>query len=254
MKAPIQVVKIGGAALTDAAWLGAFAAHARDGLARVIVHGGGPEVSALSTTLGIQVEWVGGRRVTSEAALDAARMVLSGSINKRIVATLRDVGVDAVGLSGEDAGLVEGRVTQGGALGRVGEVHAVRAELLGRLLGAGLCPVVSPISRDVDGGALNINADEVATAVAAAMDATELLFLTDVAAVRDATGDRSELSVAEAESLIETGIANGGMAVKLRAAVHALKSGVGRVRVGPIAMMNDEQAGTVIRLEVTACR
>lgn len=250
----LQVVKIGGAALTDARWLESFAAHARDNSERVIVHGGGPEVSALSATLGIPVEWVNGRRVTSEAALNAARMVLSGSINKRIVAALYDAGVDAVGVCGEDAGLIAGAVAHGGALGRVGEVRNVRVSLLHRFLDAGLCPVISPISRDIEGGALNINADEVATAVAVAVHASELLFLTDVPAVRDGDGDRSELGAAEAESLIESGIASGGMAVKLGAALNALKSGVGRVRVGPVAMMNDERAGTVIRLEVAACR
>ena len=250
----LQVVKVGGAALADSCWLETFAAHARDGAPRIIVHGGGPEVSALSATLGIPVEWVNGRRVTSEAALNAARMVLSGSINKRIVAALYDAGVDAVGVSGEDAGLVAGVVAHGGALGRVGEVKRVRVSVLHRFLDAGLCPVLAPISRDVGGGALNINADEVATAVAVAVHATELLFLTDVPAVRDENGDRAELGAAEAESLIARGVATGGMAVKLEAALKALKSGVGRVRVGPVSMMNDERAGTVIRPEVAACR
>ena len=116
----LQVIKIGGAALTDPTWLARFAAEAGNSGCRVIVHGGGPEVSALSQQLGIEVQWNGGRRVTSEAALDVASQVLTGRINKRIVRALRAAGADAIGVSGEHAGLVSARVTQGGVLGRVG--------------------------------------------------------------------------------------------------------------------------------------
>ncbi len=250
----LQVIKIGGAALADSAWLSQFALQARAGGPRVIVHGGGPEVSALSARLGIEVVWNQGRRVTSEAALDVASMVLSGLINKRIVRALGSAGVYAIGLSGEDAMLISAVVAQNGALGRVGEVTSVRTELLLQLMAAGLVPVISPISLAPDGGALNVNADEVATAVAQALRAEELLFLTDVPAVRDGGGDRAVLDVTEARDLVATQVATGGMAVKVTAAVAALEAGVAHVRVGSLAMMNDATAGTLIRREeAVAC-
>ena len=248
----LQVVKVGGAALTDAAWLGEFARHAADGVRRVIVHGGGPEVSALSQKLGLEVQWNGGRRITSEAALDVATMVLTGRINKRIVRALQMAGVDAVGLSGEDGRLLQAKVGHNGALGRVGEIVKVRADLIEQLLSIGLTPVISPISLGTDGGALNVNADEAATAVANALNAAEMLYLTDVSAVRDAKGNRESLDVKEAAELIATQIATGGMAVKLGAAISAVSAGVKRVRVGALEMMNDTQAGTDIRREEAA--
>jgi acetylglutamate kinase len=250
----MQVIKIGGAALSDPTWLTRFAAQAAANRQRVIVHGGGPEVSALSNQLGIEVVWQEGRRVTSEAALDVAAMVLTGRINKRIVRALCAAGVPAIGISGEDAGLITARIAQGGALGRVGEVDRVKVSVLEQLIAAGMMPVVSPISLGPD-GPLNVNADEVASAVARAMNAQELLFLTDVPAVRDANGDRSELEAEEARELVATQVATGGMAVKLSAAVAALEAGVARVRVGSLEMMNDHQAGTRIgREEALACQ
>jgi acetylglutamate kinase len=248
----VQVIKVGGAALADPGWLQQFALQARTGGRRVIVHGGGPEVSALSNRLGIEVTWNQGRRVTSDAALDVASMVLTGLINKRIVRALGSAGVYAIGLSGEDAALVSAQVAQNGALGRVGEVTAVRAELVLQLLATGLVPVISPISLGPDGGALNVNADEVATAVAQTLRAEELLFLTDVPAVRDGNGERNALDTLEARELIKTQVATGGMAVKLSAAVAALEAGVTRVRVGSLVMMNDADAGTLIRREEAA--
>ena len=243
----LQVIKIGGAALADASWLARFAAQASSAQRRIIVHGGGPEVSALSQQLGLQVQWNGGRRVTSDAALDIASMVLTGRINKRIVRALCAAGVPALGVSGEDAGLIQARVTQGGALGHVGEVVSVRSDLLIQWLAGGLVPVISPISVTSEFEALNVNADEVATAVANAVNADEFLFLTDVPAVRDAQSARSALDTVEAQELITAQIATGGMSVKLAAAIAALHAGVQRVRVGSLEMLNDAQAGTLIR-------
>src|SRR5687767_3952340 len=191
----MQVIKIGGAALNDAEWLSRFAAAAAvpvRGVTRVLVHGGGPEISALGTQLGLPTQWHDGRRVTSEELLDVTSMVLTGRINKRIVRALQQHGVDAVGLSGEDGGIVQGRVMANGALGRVGEVVRVRGELIRALLELGVLPVLSPVSLANDGGALNINADEVATSIATSFQADELLFLTDVEGVR-VKGLRAEL-------------------------------------------------------------
>jgi acetylglutamate kinase len=250
-----QVIKIGGAALSDPTWLSRFALQARGDVERIIVHGGGPEVSALSSQLGFEVVWNSGRRVTSEAALDIAAMVLSGRINKRIVRALCAAGVQAIGISGEDAALLTARVAQDGALGRVGEIVSVRTSVLAQLAAVGLLPVISPISTGTDGSPLNVNADEVAAAVANAVGAEELLFLTDVDAVRDSTGDRDQLDTIEARALIASQIATGGMAVKLSAAVAAVEAGVARVRVGSLDMMNDSNAGTSIHREgAIACQ
>ena len=250
-----QVIKIGGAALNDAQWLERFAAAAAvpvPAMTRVLVHGGGPEITELAAQVGLLTEWHNGRRVTSEPLLDVTSMVLSGRINKRIVRALRAYGVDAFGVSGEDGGLIVGRLAQNGYLGRVGDVVRVRVELLRTLLAAGLLPVLSPVALGEDGGALNINADEVATSIADQLQADELLFLTDVAGVL-VNGARAEtVSTAAAQQLLANETATGGMAVKLRAAVLALYAGVSRVRIGPLEMLWDANAGTVLTAEEMA--
>jgi acetylglutamate kinase len=253
----VRVVKIGGAALADDAWLAAFAREASRSSARLlIVHGGGPDINDVAGVLGLGFAWVDGRRVTSPELLDVVSMVLNGRVNKRIVRALRSAGVDAIGLSGEDGGLIEADIAGGGTIGRVGAVRAVRGELLGWAEERGLVPVIAPVSAGLDGGALNVNADEAAAAVAVAAGADELLFITDVAGVLDAGVVRTELSVVEAASLIETGVATGGMALKLRAATRALETGVAGVRIGSAAALADEAAGTRIRQgsEVVAWR
>lgn len=244
----LQVIKVGGAALSDAAWLERFAEAAAvpTGALRVIVHGGGPEITELSTTLGIPTEFHQGRRITTAAGLDITSMVLNGRINKRIVRALRARAVDAFGLSGEDGAVVTGELADGGALGRVGHVQSVRAVLLQRLMVEGLVPVLSPVSLGRDNGALNINADEVAAAVAQQMQAGELLFLTDVDGVRVGADRVPAITAASARELIEREVATGGMALKLRAAVAALRAGVTRVRIGPLEMLWDAQAGTAV--------
>lgn len=252
----IQVIKIGGAALNDARWLERFATAAAkpvEGMSRVLVHGGGPEITELSAQMGLMTEWHNGRRVTSSDALDVTSMVLTGRINKRIVRALRARGVDAFGLSGEDGAVVTGRLAENGALGRVGDVIAVRTSLLHSLLDTGLMPVLSPVSICEDGGALNINADEVATSVAADLEAEELLFLTDVAGVQVEGARIESLTAAGAQRLIADGTATGGMAVKLRAAVLALHAGVSRVRVGPLEMLWDVNAGTALAAQEIEC-
>jgi acetylglutamate kinase len=251
----MQIIKIGGAALDDATWLEKFARAAAKpaaGMTRVLVHGGGPEITELSSQMGLVTQWHHGRRITSDASLDVTSMVLTGRINKRIVRALRAQGVDAFGLSGEDGGVVTGRLAEQGALGRVGDVIAVRAPLLKALLDADLLPVISPVSVGEDGGALNINADEVATSIAVELKADELLFLTDVEGVRVAGARIESLTAATAQTLIADGTATGGMAVKLRAAVLALHAGVSRVRVGPLEMLWDVTAGTVLAAEEVA--
>lgn len=248
------VVKLGGSAVTDEAWLRVLGrAIAESPRPVVVVHGGGPEVSELSAALGVAAEFVGGRRVTPPEALDVAAMILTGRVNKRIVRALRSAGVDAFGLSGEDGALVTARVAAGGALGRVGEVAGVRGELLGWLLARGMVPVISPISASSGGEALNVNADEVAAAVAVATRADELLFLTGVEGVMTETGRAAQLTLEESVRLMESGVVRDGMRVKVEASLRALEQGVASVRIGGPAMLSDPDAGTRVgALEVAA--
>jgi acetylglutamate kinase len=210
----------------------------------VLVHGGGREVSQLQRALGEEPEWRDGLRVTTPLALRAVRMVLSGSVNKRWVSALLDAGVDALGVSGEDAGLLQGRLSHQGALGRTGELVSVRTELLHAWLAQGLAPVVSPVSRGEDGGGLNVNADDAAAAVASTLGAAELLFVSDVPGVRRAGEWLAGIGEEQAEALAASGEASGGMLPKLRAAFAAAQSGVAAVRIGDVEMLTDATAGT----------
>lgn len=249
----IRVVKVSGKTLADPHCLSRFARYLKDSVdGLVVVHGGGPEVSDLCSRLGIETRWVGGRRYTSEDVLGVASMVLSGKINKRLVGALVGEGVEALGLSGEDGGLLRAEVSGNGSLGRVGGSVQVRRDLLLRLLGAGMVPVISPISRGIDGGVLNVNADEVATAVAVALGAQELLFVTDVAGVHDEAGPRGVLSQGEVERLVGSGTAVDGMAVKLKAATQAVSAGVPTVRIGPASVLQDRHAGTRVARDLEA--
>jgi acetylglutamate kinase len=252
-----KVVKIGGAALADPSWMESFAKTVSESAERlVVVHGGGPEINALSERIGLEVQWSNGRRVTPPEALDVASMVLTGRLNKRIVSALLDAGADAIGLSGEDGALIEGDLAEGGQLGRVGTVVHVRRELIDWLVGRGMTPVISPISRGPDGRPVNINADEVAAAVATHVGAPELIFITDVRGVLDADGTlRRALSGVEAQQMIASETASGGMALKLRTALAALEAGVASVRIGSFETLLDAAAGTRISpgSEVIAC-
>ncbi|MET0397408.1 MAG: acetylglutamate kinase [Longimicrobiaceae bacterium] len=253
MSRGITVVKVGGNELDDAAWTARLArALARRGGSTVVVHGGGKEITALQRALGAEPEWRDGLRVTTGESVRAVAMVLSGVVNKRLVAALLTAGIDAVGISGEDGGLLRAVLLRGGALGRTGEVAEVRTRLLAAWLEQGLVPVVSPVSRGPDGGPLNVNADDAAAAVAAALGATELLFVSNVPGVLDGGAVLPEVAVDEVEALIEGGTASGGMAPKLRAAARAAAA-AGRVRIGGLEMLEDQGAGTrVLRAPVHA--
>jgi acetylglutamate kinase len=245
IRAP-TVVKVGGNEIDDAAWLRRLVGEVSRLRAVVLVHGGGKEITGLQRTLGVEPEWRDGLRYTGPEAMRAVSMVLSGVVNKRIVAALQDAGRDALGLSGEDAALLRARVQRGGALGRVGEVVEVRAALLHSLLSLDLVPVVSPVSRGEDGGALNVNADDAAAAIAGALGAAELLLVSNVPHVMQGVQPIRRLTADDVEPLIEAGVASGGMAPKLRAAVRALEAGAGAVRIGDLAMFRDPLAGTRI--------
>ncbi|MGH7529617.1 MAG: acetylglutamate kinase [Gemmatimonadales bacterium] len=245
----IRVVKIGGNELEQADWVaGCARALGQAGGPLVVVHGGGRAVSAWSRRLGLPVEQRHGLRVTTPAVAAVVEMVLAGPMNRLLVGALREAGLDALGLSGTDGGLLSARPLHGGALGHVGEVAEVRVSLLHSLLLAGLTPVIAPVAPDASAGAggvpLNVNADHAAAAIAAALRAQELLFVSDVPAVTVQGAPQATVAATEIEALIELGVAANGMAAKLRAAAQAARAGVRSVRIGSPDMLASAAAGT----------
>lgn len=248
MTARPVVLKLGGRAQAGCAAAVARLWRERP-LGLVIVHGGGDEVSALQRALGLETRFAGGRRATSEQDLDVVRMALSGLANKRLVASLVARGVPAVGISGEDDGLLDARIAFRGTLGRVGAPHHVDVSLLRHLVVGGFVPVVSPVARDgasETGAALNVNGDDAAAAIAGALGASELLLVSDVPGVRIGGEPAAALDAGAARAAIATGEAAGGMAAKLEAALLALDAGVPRVRVGDLSALASRDAGTCI--------
>jgi acetylglutamate kinase len=217
----ILVVKLGGTTIADQRQvLDEVAAVARSRPV-VLIHGGGKRITEWLERLGVSSRFEGGLRVTDPAALEVAAAVLRGVVNSELVAGLRDLGVDAVGLSGVDGGLlIAERVPD---LGLVAHVVGLRRDLLDSLLVADQVPVVAPLARDEHGIVCNVNADDAAAGIAAGLGARQLVLLTDVDGVRDASGARLDtLTVGEAEALIGSGVIAGGMVPKIRAALAAL--------------------------------
>ena len=246
-----RVLKIGGRAQSDAGLAPAIR-HAANNDRVVVVHGGGDEVSGLQRRLGMTPTFHGGRRVTTAADLEIVRMVLSGSANKRLVSTFVSEGIRAVGISGEDDGLLRARVSSRETLGEVGAPSQVDPRLLKLLVSAGYVPVVSPLARDEEGGAtLNVNGDDAAAAIAVAMGAEELVLIADVPGVMANGVVVPELDLEQAAALVDNGTAREGMAAKLQAARRAVELGVSRVRIGNIAGIESATAGTVITLSTT---
>ncbi len=246
-----RVIKLGGRVQSDAALPATLAAAWAASAALIVVHGGGDEVSALQKALGRESTFVHGKRVTAVEDLDLLRMALSGSANSRLVATMVGAGVPAVGLSGEDAGMVSAVATARATMGEVGSPDTVNPALLRHLLAGGYCPVVSPLARDRDsagGGALNVNGDDAAAAIAVAIRAAELLLISDVDGVLVDGSAVGQLDADAARQLVDSGVARGGMAAKLEAALDALAHGVPRVRIGALRALTDDRCGTVITL------
>ncbi len=255
------VVKYGGNAMVDPA----LGRHVADdvvllravGLRPVVVHGGGPQISDLMARLGKQAEFRDGLRVTDAETVDIARMVLVGKVNRDIVSAINVHGPLAVGLSGEDAGLISASARHAD-LGFVGDVAAVNPTILERLLAEDLIPVVSTIGSDAGGQPYNINADTVAGAVAVALRAEKAVFLTDVPGlltdVADPTSLINAISTKDLEAMVADGTLRGGMIPKVAAALHAVQHGVGSAhlldgRVPHVVLLelfSDEGIGTMI--------
>jgi acetylglutamate kinase len=245
-----RVIKVGGRAQEDPQLASALAAACAAAPGAVcIVHGGGGTVSALQRAMGAEPAFIGGRRVTTAADVELVRMALSGAANKQLVARLITAGINAVGISGEDGALIGARAAAAAILGRVGAPETVNAALLHHLIRGGYVPVISPVARDVshaDGAPLNVNGDDAAAMIAAVLGADELLFVSDVAGVIVRGEQVAELAAADAMRAIADGTANGGMVAKLEAAARALAGGVARVRIGGIAALIDDAAGTLL--------
>jgi len=236
------VVKFGGHAMGEADYVSAFAADIalldQVGARPVVVHGGGPQIGEMLKKLQIESNFIDGLRVTDEATISVVEMVLAGGINKALVAAIAKAGGRAVGISGKDGGLITARKlmatakTEGSAieeaidLGFVGEPAHVDTSVLEALNTADLIPVVAPVGSDTDGETYNINADTAAGAVAAALGATRMLMLTDVAGVLGKDGKLiTELTVSQAEALIRDGTVSGGMIPKVETCINAVLGG-----------------------------
>jgi len=236
------VVKIGGAALDDKELLHkcaqAVTEMAREGHKVVVVHGGGAALTRVLKQLGKTSEFVNGLRVTDSETRDVALMVLAGRINKTLVAALNCLGQPAVGLCGGDGASFRARKrkSNGTDLGFVGEISSVDARWIEAIWQNGGMPVVSSLALGSDGEYYNVNADQMAAACAVGCRADALVFLTDVAGVKDADGTVIRwLDLKTVIELERAAVIAGGMLPKLEACQHALRSGVGRVRILPAA-------------------
>ncbi len=237
------VVKYGGHAMGDAALGKAFAGDIallkQSGVDPFVVHGGGPQIGAMLERVGIKSEFRAGLRVTDREAVEVVEMVLAGSINKRIVADFNSQGARAIGLCGKDGNMMrvsklrrthrdpDSNIESIIDLGFVGEPKCVDATVLDMLAGSGLIPIIAPVAFGDDGETYNVNADTFAGAIAGALDAERLLFLTDVPGVLDKDGKLiKELSVKQAKAMIADGTISGGMIPKVETCIEALELGV----------------------------
>jgi len=206
------------------------------GFKPIIVHGGGKDISHWLKKVNIEPKFVNGLRVTDEETMEVAEMVL-GKVNKSLVQLVESLGVRAIGISGKDGGLlrVEKKYADGEDIGYVGEVKEVNADVLYDLLEKDFLPVICPIGMNDNSETYNINADDAACAIAKAMKVEKLAFLTDIEGVYQKAGDPStlisEMTVEEANHLIETGSIGGGMLPKIRNCIDAIESGVSRVHI-----------------------
>lgn len=265
------VVKYGGHAMGDAALARDFAADIvllkAVGINPVVVHGGGPQIGAMLKRVGVESSFVDGLRVTTKETAEIAEMVLSGAINKELVGWINAAGGKAVGISGKDGGFVhavkvtrtqkdpDSNIEQVVDLGFVGEPDRVDRTIIDTLSSAGMIPVIAPIGVGDDGHTYNINADTMAGAIAAALGASRLLLLTDVAGVLDKSGALlTDLDPAAIATLQADGTISGGMIPKIQTCVDAVDAGVdaavildGRVpHAMLIEMFTDKGAGTLV--------
>jgi acetylglutamate kinase len=265
----IVVVKYGGHAMGDVKVARDFARDMvlleQSGVNPVVVHGGGPQIGSMLSKLGIKSEFADGLRVTDKATMEIVEMVLAGSINKQIVGFINAEGGRAIGLCGKDGGMVTAvKIERADAvdsagkprdLGYVGDVAKVDATVLDQILGRELIPVLAPVAQGADGETYNVNADTFAGAIAGALGAKRLVFLTDVPGVLDKDKNLiKELKVADIPGLVADGVITGGMIPKVETCMYAIERGVEGVVILDgkmphavlIELLTDHGAGTLI--------
>jgi acetylglutamate kinase len=258
------VVKFGGNAIAGTSDHDALSLFAEDivlmhtvGIRPVIVHGGGPQINEMLTRLNIESSFSNGLRVTDAATMEVVQMVLNGQVNPQIVSAINTHGNVAVGLSGEDGRTLQ-CVPRDPSLGFVGDIERVRTHVIDGLLADGLVPVLSTVGVDVHGQPYNINADTAAGAIAEALSAEKIIYLTDIAGLRKDIDDASSLiqriSVSDLGGLIADGTISGGMIPKIESCMEAVKGGVKSAHIldGRIAhvllleLFTDQGVGTMI--------
>ncbi len=275
-KGKVFVVKAGGAVFADDASTRALIEQVailhQVGIKVVLVHGGGPQLDAVQAALGIETRMVAGRRVTDQASIDVAAMVLNGTINTRILAICKDLDIEAVGISGVDADLIQAHrrppvTTAGGETvdyGFVGDIDLVNIGVLSKLLDNGLMPVISPLSADASGVLLNINADTVAAAIGGALSAEKLVLCTGAPGILERPTDPGSVisytDLAGLKRLGDQGSLQAGMLPKASAIEHAIRGGVRRVHVisyrSPDSLLaeifTNEGTGTLVVADLNA--
>ncbi|TNE46629.1 MAG: acetylglutamate kinase [Deltaproteobacteria bacterium] len=243
------IIKVGGAHLEDTEYLTALAGYIayrkNAGHQVVLVHGGGKEISAWHKRLDLPFYKKEGLRVTPPESMDLVTMILCGLVNKRLVAHMNRMGLKAVGVSGVDFGMLQAPLRDEREYGRVGDSPVVQVEPLKHMLDAGDLVVLAPVCAGPDGDPVNVNADTTAQAVAVALKAENLEFVTDVPAVRTDEGEESTLPSHEIPQLIEQSIVQGGMIPKLTAGIAALRGGVHHVFVGNLNSLQQGAATEV---------
>ena len=255
----IIVIKLGGHAMTSDQGMETFARDValmrQVGINPIIVHGGGPMINAMLKKLKIESKFVNGKRVTDQATMEVVEMVLSGSVNKKIVQAINDQGGRAVGLSGKDAKLIECKQADKD-LGMVGSPSKINPSVINTLTENDTIPVIAPLGYGPRGETFNINADTAAGAIASALKADRLLLLTDVSGVKNSSGEViTELSTKQITDMIHEGIISEGMIPKTETALHAIEGGVravvildGRVpNACLLELFTEHGAGSLIR-------
>jgi len=233
------VIKYGGSAMTDPdiknTIIQDIALMKLVGMKPVIVHGGGPGINEVLSLLEIEPQFINGLRVTDKQTMEVVEMVLTGKINKSIVADLQKQGINAVGISGKDGKLIEASKKEGVDLGFVGKIDKINPEILNTLIDNDFVPIISPIGFDNETNSYNINADYAAVAIAGAIKAQKLVFLTDVEGVLRDFEDKSSvisvLSTDEIKELIDSKVIKGGMIPKVECCVEAIQRGVKTVHI-----------------------
>lgn len=256
--AEIIVLKCGGSMIDDLSdqFYESIKLMKSKGIQPIIVHGGGPAINQMLDQLQIKTEFINGLRKTSLEVMNVAEMVLSGAMANKLVRELQNHDISAIGISGSDGSLLQAKAKDFHNLGYVGEITDVNEQFLFNLLSLGMIPVISPLAVGVDGPEIyNVNADTVAAAVAKAVKAKKLLFVTDVPGVLNGNTLLNNTSVAEINVLIEEGIITGGMIPKVEACIHSLEAGVEEAMIvsGHSHLFNGQQiTGTLIQKEMEA--